>query len=398
MTRDVPHAVMVTRTLGPTSRGPFPLGGATIRTFAIVCLLAATAAVPAQPPKNSSPASPEVHPDRKVTFRVHAPKATEVTLTADWQAGGVQKMTWDDAGVWSITVRPLEPGPAIYNFNIDGVAVPDPVNPRIKLRARTSASIVDVPGDGTELWNPGTVPHGRVELVYVLSRAALPGQTREVRVYTPPGYDKDAAGRYPVMYLLHGSNDTAAGWTDVGRANFILDNLIARKQAVPMLLVMPFGHALPFGGPGDNTKVFEQHLLEDVIPTVEGTYRTAAGRENRAVVGLSMGGGQALTIGLSHLDLFSHVGAFSSAVPGDFSTGFKALLDDPAGTNAKLKVLFIACGKQDGAFARSEQLDRTLTAHGIDHTFYPTEGRHNFAVWRQYLGQIAPLLFRDAGK
>lgn len=366
-----------------------------MRALAIVCLLAAAA--PSQPPRNSGPASPEVHPDRTVTFRVRAPKAAEVTLTADWQTGGVQKMAKDDAGVWSITVGPLEPGAAIYNFTIDGVAVPDPVNPRIKLRARTSASIVDVPGDGSELWNPGTVPHGRVELMYVPSKAALPGQTREVRVYTPPGYDR-GTDKYPVMYLFHGSNDTAAGWTDVGRANFILDNLIAQKTAVPMLVVMPFGHALPFGGPGDNTKVFEQYLLEDVIPTVEKAYRTAPGRENRAVVGLSMGGGQALTIGLGHLDLFSHVGAFSSAIPGDFSTRFKALLDDPAGTNAKLKVLFIACGRQDGAFARSQHLDETLTAHKIDHTFYPTEGLHNFAVWRRYLGQVAPMLFRDAGR
>ncbi|HEY2908637.1 MAG TPA: alpha/beta hydrolase-fold protein, partial [Gemmataceae bacterium] len=200
------------------------------------------------------------------------------------------------------------------------------------------------------------------------------------------------------LYLFHGSNDPAAGWTDVGRANYILDNLIAQKKAVPMLVVMPFGHALPFGGPGDNTKVFEQHLLEDVIPTVEKMYRTAAGRENRAIVGLSMGGGQALTIGLSHLDLFSHVGAFSSAIPSNFSTRFKALLDDPAGTNAKLKVLFVACGKQDGAFARSQQLDKILTDHKIGHTFYPTEGRHNFAVWRHYLGQIVPMLFRDGRK
>ena len=369
-----------------------------MRSLTLVCLFVASTAVPAQPAKNNTPVSPEVHPDRKVTFRVRAPKATEVTLTADWQAVGAEKMTRDDAGVWAITVGPLEPGPAIYNFSIDGVAGPDPINPRIKLRARTSASIVDVPGDGTELWNPGTVPHGRVELVYVPSKAALPGQTREVRVYTPPGYNTDAARTYPVMYLLHGSNDTAAGWTDVGRANFILDNLIAQKKAVPMLVVMPFGHALPFGGPGDNTKVFERHLLEDVIPTVEKTYRAAAGRDNRAIVGLSMGGGQALTIGLGHLELFSHVGAFSSAIPGDFLTRFKGLLDDPAGTNAKLKVLFLACGKQDGAFARSEQLHKTLTDRKIDHTFYPTEGRHNFAVWRQYLGQIAPILFREAGK
>jgi len=369
-----------------------------MKALALVCLLAVATASPAQPAKSRTPVSPEILPDHRVTFRVRAPKATEVTLTADWQARGAEKMTKDDAGVWSVTVGPLEPGPAIYNFNIDGLAVPDPINPRIKLRARTSASLVDVPGDGTELWNAGAVPHGRVELVYIRSKAALPGQTREVRVYTPPGYEKDATRKYPVMYLLHGSNDTAAGWTDVGRANYILDNLIAQRKAVPMLVVMPFGHALPFGEPGDNTKVFEQHLLEDVIPTVEKTYRTAAGRENRTIVGLSMGGGQALTIGLSHLDLFSHVGAFSSAIPSNFSIRFKALLDDPAGTNAKLKVLFVACGKQDGAFARSQQLDKILTDHQIGHTFYPTEGRHNFAVWRLYLGQIAPMLFREGRK
>ena len=155
-----------------------------MRTLALVCLLAFPPTVPGQPAKNSTPVSPEVHPDRTVTFRVRAPKATDVTLTADWQAGGAEKMTRDDAGVWSITVGPLEPGPAIYNFTIDGVAVPDPVNPRVKLRARTSASIVDVPGDGSELWNPGAVPHGRVELVYVPSKAARPGTMMTVGATT----------------------------------------------------------------------------------------------------------------------------------------------------------------------------------------------------------------------
>jgi enterochelin esterase family protein len=198
-----------------------------------------------------------------------------------------------------------------------------------------------------------------------------------------------------VLYLLHGNNDTAAGWTDVGRAHFILDNLIARQKAVPMLVVMPWGHAAPFGGPqGDNTRLFERFLLDDVIPTVDKTYRTAADRGGRAIVGLSMGGGQAIQIGLGHLDLFSHLGAFSAAVPGDFATRFKPLLDDPAGTSARLKLFFIACGRQDGLFARSRQLDETLTAHGIRHTFAPSEGLHNYAVWRLYLGQIAPLLFR----
>src|SRR5262249_2269035 len=163
---------------------------------------------------------------------------------------------------------------------------------------------------------------------------------------------------------LHGSNDTAAGWTDVGRAHFILDNLIAQKKAVPMLVVMPWGHAAPFGGPpAGNNRLVERFLLDDAIPAGEKTYRIAPGRENRAIAGLSMGGGQAIQIGLGHLDQFSHVGAFSAAVPGDFAARFKSLLDDADGTNAKLKLFFIACGRQDGLFARSRQLDESLTAH-----------------------------------
>jgi enterochelin esterase family protein len=357
-------------------------------SLGLLLLLAATASA-----QSGGVASPEVHPDRRVTFRVSAPKASDVTLTADWlPAGTTERLTKGDRGVWSVTVGPLAPGIAIYNFTIDGVAVPDPVNPRVKLRARTSASLVEVPGDGTELWEPGAAPHGRVELAYVPSKA-LPGQTREVRVYTPPGYDRDPARRYPVLYLFHGNNDTAAGWTDVGRAHFILDNLIAQGKAVPMLVVMPWGHAAPYGG-ADNARLFERFLLDDVLPAVERTYRTAPGRENRAIAGLSMGGGQAIQIGLGHLDLFSHIGAFSAAVPGDFATRFKALLDDPDGTNARLKLFYLACGRQDGLFTRSRQLDETLTAKGIRHTFSPSDGLHNYAVWRLYLGQMAPMLFR----
>jgi enterochelin esterase family protein len=162
-----------------------------------------------------------------------------------------------------------------------------------------------------------------------------------------------------------------------------------------MLIVMPWGHAVPFGGPqGENNRLFERFLLDEVIPAVDRTYRTEPGRASRAIAGLSMGGGQAIQIGLGHLDLFSQVGAFSAAVPGDFATRFKALMDDPAGTNARLTVFFIACGKQDGLFARSRQLDEALTARRIRHTFNPSEGRHNYSVWRQNLVQFAPLLFR----
>jgi len=361
-------------------------------------LLLASAAAFAQAPRVDTLVSPEVQPDRRVTFRVRAPKASEVSLFGDWMMPGTQQaMMRDDQGVWSITTRPLEPGLAIYTFTVDGVTTPDPVNPRIKLRARTSASLVDVPGHPPELWEARDVPHGAVEVNWEKSKVT--GDTRAYYVYTPPGYDPRRSTRYPVLYLLHGNNDTAAGWTDVGKANFILDNLLAEKKAVPMIIVMPWGHAVPYAGSqSNNTATFERYLIEEVIPQVERKYRVARGRENRAIVGLSMGGGHALQIGMSHLDLFSAVSAFSSAVPANFEGRLKPLLDDPVGTNRKLKQLWIGCGRQDPAFERNQKLSELLTAHKVRNTFHATEGLHNFAVWRRYLVEVAPLLFRKGGK
>jgi len=183
----------------------------------------------------------------------------------------------------------------------------------------------------------------------------------------------------------------------VGGANFILDNLIANKQALPMIVVMPFGHALPFGaarGPRSNDQVFEDYLLQDVIPLVEGKYRVAPGRANRAIAGLSMGGGQSLAIGFGHMDLFSAVGAFSAAVPADFETRFAAALQQPSETNAKLRVLWFGCGKQDSLFARSQKLADLLEANHIKHTFRAIDGFHTYDVWRKFLAEMAPLLFR----
>jgi enterochelin esterase family protein len=361
-------------------------------------LLLASAAAFAQAPRMGSPVSPEVHPDRRVTFRVRAPKASEVSLFGDWMTPNTpQAMTRDEQGVWSTTTGPLESGLAIYTFTVDGVTTPDPVNPRIKLRARTSASLVDVPGRPPELWEARDVAHGAVEVNWEKSKVT--GDTRAYYVYTPPGYNPGRSTRYPVLYLLHGNNDTAAGWTDVGKANFILDNLLAEKMAVPMIIVMPWGHAVPYSGSqSNNTSTFERYLIGEVIPQVENKYRVARGPENRAIVGLSMGGGHALQIGLSHLELFSAVGTFSSAVPGNFESRFKALLDDPEGTNRKLKLFWIGCGRQDPGFERNQRLSELLTACKVRNTFHASEGLHNFAVWRRYLVEVAPLLFRKDGK
>ena len=339
--------------------------------------------------------SPEVSPDHHVTFRILAPKATEVTLTGDWLGTTPPpQLTKDDKGIWSVTLGPFEPSIYIYSFNVDGVAIPDPVNPRIKLRARGSASLVEVKDDDA-FWEPHDVPHGKVEINWESSKA-IAGETRAIWIYTPPDY-ATTTRRYPVLYLLHGSNDTAAGWTMAGNANFVMDNLLAARKAVPMIVVMPFGHATPFGQPQSggvsNDSLFEDYLLKDVIPTVESRYRVAPGRQNRSLAGLSMGGGQSLKIGLGHLDLFSAVASFSGAVPADFETRFAGILKDPKTLNARLTALWIGCGRQDSLFPRSKNLAVLLEKHEIHHTFYPTDGVHNYTVWRKYLAQFAPLLY-----
>jgi enterochelin esterase family protein len=368
-----------------------------MRIEALILALFVPALASPQAPSTDTLVSPDVHPDRKVTFRIRAPKATEVLLAMDYMPAGVRTtMTKHEQGVWSTTIGPLEPTVYIYTFVVDGISMADPVNPNIKLRARTSASMVEVPAGTPAIWEPRHVPHGTVEINWQRSNV-IEGETRWIWVYTPPGYEKDARRRYPVLYLFHGSNDTAGGWTLAGRANFILDNLIAEKKAIPMIIVMPFGHAVPYGtrgGPVKNTDLYEQYVLKDVMPLIESRYRVAPGRENRAIAGLSMGGGQALTIGFRHLDLFSAIGAFSAAVPEDFEQEFSHILANPTGTNAKLKVLWVACGKQDRLLERSQKLSELWNARQIQHTFRVTEGAHVFKVWRQYLAEFSPLLFR----
>ncbi|MFN0101857.1 MAG: alpha/beta hydrolase-fold protein [Bryobacteraceae bacterium] len=351
-----------------------------------ILLLAAVAVLSGQ-----AVVSPEVGGDSRVTFRMAAPKAGEVLFYGDWMPVGTSKpMQKDAAGLWSITTDPLPPSVYIYHFVVDGVTMADPVNPRIKLRARTSASLLEVPGDGDAVWQPRDVPHGTVEINWQKSKV-LNGETRWMWIYTPPGYAASGGKKYPVLYLFHGSNDTAGGWVLAGHANFILDNLIAEKKAEPMIVVMPFGHAVPFGSPREaqakNVEVYEQYLLRDVMPMVRAKYRVAGTREQTAIAGLSMGGGQSLGIGMKHLDMFSAIGSFSAAVP----QGLEKRIDELKKANP---LVWVGCGKDDSLFARSADLAEKLKAGGVRHTWRATPGAHTYTVWRQYLAEFAPLLFR----
>jgi enterochelin esterase family protein len=370
-----------------------------MKPISVVVLLVGMAAtgLPQTPPDTLL--SPEVRPDRTVTFRLRAPKASEVMVTGEWMLdypSSKTPLTKDSDGVWSVTIGPLVPNIYLYSFTVDGMTIADPVNPTVKLRARTSASLVLVPGG--EEWEFRDVPHGVVNVIWHKS-AVLEGAMRQVYVYTPPGYGKNTSLRYPVLYLLHGSQDVAAGWTLTGAANLILDNLIAEKRALPMLVVMTNGHAVPYGTPaepGKNNELFEKYLLKEVAPLVEANYRVAPGRVNRAIAGLSMGGGQATQIGLGHLDLFAWVGVFSSGQAQNFETRYKALLDDPKTTNERLKLLFIGVGKTDPGYARVKQFAETLKAHHIANVYWETEGAHVWPVWRRCLVETAVRLFQKS--
>ncbi len=370
--------------------------------FFIVMLLVAAFSFAQTPPPDTL-VSPEVRADGKVTFRIRAAKAAEVTLFGDWMTvGSKHPMTKDADGVWSATVGPLEATIHLYSFTVDGVTMADPVNPRIKLRQRTSASLVEVPLKGAP-WEVRDVPHGSVDMNWLRTPVIVNkdgAETRQVLVYTPPGYEKNPKQRYPVLYLLHGSGDTAESWTQVGATNIILDNLIAEKKAKPMIIVMPLGHAVPFGSAPEiqrkNVPLMEEFMLKDLMPWAESKYRIAAGRQNRALAGLSMGGGQTFNIGFAHLDLFGALGVFSSATQPEFAEKFKTVLADAKGTNAKLNLFWYANGDQDPVFTRAKDTSTLLNKHQIRHTFRVIEnGLHTWPVWRRCLSEFVPLLFQS---
>jgi len=337
-----------------------------------------------------------------VTFRLAAPKAQEVLLRGTWMEGQESaKLAKDEKGTWSVTVGPLPPSTHSYSFVVDGVTIIDPRNSQIKRGSRgAGSSLLLVPGDPPAVWEIRKAPRGTVHVHWYESAAA--GDVRSFHVYTPPGYESGRGTRFPVLYLLHGAGDTDREWVEVGRANIVLDNLIAEGKAKPMVVVMPYGHATPpataMATPESRaraTNLFEKDLLDSVMPLAEKTYRISARREDRAIMGLSMGGGQALNIGLRNLDRFSHIGVFSMGLRGEeFEKEHAKVLGDPEGTNKKIKLFWVGCGEKDFLWEAALKLDETLARHNIKHAFHKSEGGHIWMNWVIYLSQVAPLLFR----
>jgi len=395
--------------------------------------------------------SPEVKPDGRVVFRIAAPKAEKVTLNSGdisilFSGGGAGAITGtnittqmpaeplpasgpefikNSEGIWEATVGPVPPGAYRYVFEVDGVRTLDPVNTRTAESRDNLWSLFPVPG--AEMMDTNQVPHGAVAEIYYDSSVLK--TTRRMHIYTPPGYEAGNQ-KYPVFYLLHGSGDTDDAWTSVGRSNFIFDNLIAAKKIKPMIVVMPAGHQPGIAGgrgggggatPGEAPTVnpFTNEFMTDMLPYVEKHYRTINDRKDRAIAGLSMGGGQTLDIAFNHLNMFAEIGVFSSGATlggggrrGAAAPGAAAATPPPAQParpnweathaadldNASLKkgtkLIWLSTGKDDNLITNTKSTVELLKKHGFDPVFVESPGAHSWFNWRNYLIEFTPQLFQ----
>lgn len=369
-----------------------------------------------------SAVSPEVAPDRSVTFRLRAPDAEEVFVTglgqASGPAGGRLDMTKDEQGVWSAATDPMEPGIYEYSFSVDGLRINDPGNNRFKTSyKRVGSSLLEIPGG---LWTPAPgIERGAITRHFF--RSTVAGDDRDFWVYTPAGYDARREEPYPVLFLLHGLGDEANSWIEMGVANVILDNLIAQGRATPMVMVNTLGYGYP-DGPQDAMRegmldAYTRQVTEEVLPTVERGYNVSNDRTQRAIAGLSMGGAEATYTGLNNLDAFAWVGSFSGAyvmwpqpaveeAPDSAPSGrggsqqispeaiTQIFPDLDAGS--QIELLWITCGTADSLIGVNRTFHQWLESRSVEHEYteVPDVG-HVWPLWRQNLADFAPLLFQD---
>lgn len=345
--------------------------------------------------------SPEVHPERTVTFRLQGPSAGRAEVRLELASGMTTlAMSKDAGGLWSATSAPLPADLYSYKLAVDGLEIVDPAVREFVPNFFDQGGLFTVPGTPAELWEETDVPHGALQHRFYSSKL-LNGKS-DFFVYTPPGFDAKQGTKYPVLYLLHGYSDMANAWTVMGRANFILDNLMAQGKVKPMIVVMPFGYGTPkllergWKLEHDplwrmNIERFSDVLLTEIVPQIEKDYPVQANSNARAIAGLSMGGAESLYIGLNHLEAFAWVAPMSAAVFDDPGAMFPNLNPTQA---AKMKLLWIACGKDDGLLSNNRQLKGWLSSRQIRFQSVETDGAHTWQVWRRNLVALAPLLFR----
>lgn len=361
--------------------------------------------------KTETVRSPEVNPDGSVTFRLYAPKAHNVTVIGDW-INGIAPLTEGEGGVWEYTTAPLPSELYTYRFYVDGLIGLDPGNPFTLRDVGYTFSYFYVDGDKASYYQVQDVPHGNVEQIWYRSGAT--GKDRRLSVYLPAAYD--GKKKFPVLYLLHGSGGDENAWLELGKTARIMDNLIARGEAVPMIVVMPNGNIGAQAAPGETPdNLAFRPVMSDQIPSsykngtyessfgeivsfIDGRYKTIRNRQSRAVAGLSMGGFHSLYISLNHPDLFSWTGLFSAGLVPQF----KSDLDVYSNREAKLRayekkgcnLFWIAIGEEDFLYDVNTDFRAELDALGFPYEYHESSRGHLWCNWRQYLLIFAPRLFK----
>jgi len=352
---------------------------------------------------------PRVTPDLRAIFRIKAPDAHSVQVQLDKK----YEMVKDSTGMWWATSDPQAPGFHYYFLFIDGVQVSDPASESYFGWARMSSGI-EIPEAGVDYYTIKDVPHGDLRSKWYLS--SVTGKWRRAYIYCPPGYDENIKMEYPVLYLQHGSGEDERGWGVQGKADIIMDNLIAEGKAKPMLIVMDQGYAERAGSqspatgnasaasgsrPPQGPSAFEEVVIKDLIPFIDKTFRTISDRDHRALAGLSMGGGQAIQISFANLDKFAYIGGFSGGgrvgpTGLDVNNAYNGVLADPTSFNKKVKVLWLGVGTDEGnMYTGVNGFHLALQKAGIEHIYYESPGTaHEWLTWRRSLHKFAPLLFR----
>jgi enterochelin esterase family protein len=387
-------------------------------TFVTICMCISNLYAQDRPAVRRMPArviSPEIQPDNKVTFRLYSKDATKVTISGEWQQGSEQ-LVKNDTGMFTLTVGPLKPELYGYTLMVDGVRTIDPNNTQVRRDGVNYQSFFIVPGAESDLYfQKNNVAHGNVSKVWYNS--SVIGFSRRMYVYTPAGYESGTQ-KYPVFYLFHGAGGDEDAWTNMGRAAQIMDNLIALGKAKPMIVVMTNGNANQAGALNEVPPVptngeqgmaayqryagkFEEHLVKDVVPYIEKNYRALSGKENRAIAGLSMGGGHTQTITNNNPGMFSYIGVFSMGIMNmgqqnaDAEKLQKERVDKmTALNNSGYKLYWIGCGKDDFVYKGVVTLRETMDKIGMKYTYRESTGGHTWSNWRIYLSEFAPLLFK----
>lgn len=354
-------------------------------TYIVFAYLIANVAVAQRPPALSSP---DVHPDHSITFRYYSRVAQRVSVSGEFLKAPVP-LKKDTSGVWSVTIPPVTPDIYPYSFWVDSVQIADPNNTYIFANERFKRSIVEVYGDTPLPHSLQNVPHGKVSYRYY--KSATLGTTRQLLVYTPPGFDHAAKKKYPVLYLIHGGSDTEETWTKVGRANLIADNLIAQGKAKPMIIVMPYGNVRP-----KPMSDFTIEMLNDIIPFVEANYPTLNTSSHRAVAGFSVGGGQTLNIGITNADKFAYICSYAPYTGTDeFKKNFTNWNPDAAALNKQLKLFTISVGTEDFLYENVRQNIAMFKEKNINVEPLIVPGGHTWMNCKLFLAHSLQKIFQE---